>query len=147
MAKHHNSACIRAVEEALTKIASSDYIAEFRKMYSVEFKQLFKKSKELWHQLASDMESNQLENFRYAERNPNKPPSSNVVLGSPNHKDLNLGYAYENVPNSLRQTEPTAMFQKAGERGVPIRPSQFITRYGPGALISGKKHCVGSALR
>ena len=39
---------------------------------------------------ASDMESNQSLGFQYAERDPSKPPSSNVVLGSPNHKGSSL---------------------------------------------------------
>ena len=137
MSKGHDAADVRAVGEALGVIATSRFVAEFRKMPPEEFKRLFGAAKDAWRQLASDMESNQSLGFQYAERDPSKPPSSNVVLGSPNHKDRRLQFAYENTPISLRQTEPTATFWKANEV-VPIRPSQFTTRYGPGALISGK---------
>ena len=138
MSKGHDTADVREVKKALGKISASGFVAQFRKMPPEEFSRLFEESKDAWRQLASDMESDQTTSFQYAERDPSKPPSSNVVLGSPNHKDRRLQYAYENTPNSLRQTESTAAFWKENEI-VPIRPSQFVTRYGPGALISGKK--------
>ena len=137
MSTGHDSAEVRAVGKALGTIAASRFIAEFRQMRPEEFKKLFEESKAAWRRLASDMESNQAVSFKYEERNPSRPPSSNVVLGSPNHKYQQLECAYDNTPISLRQTEPAATFGKAGEI-VQIRPSQFITRYGPGALISGK---------
>ena len=136
MAKNHDAEGVRKIGDALGDIAGSNFIAEFRKIYPEEFKRLFDESKARWGRLARDMEPKKSE-LEYAERNPNKLPSKNVVLGSPSHKDLGLDYAYENVPISLRETEPETTFYNADDL-VPIRPSQFITKYGPGALIQRK---------
>ena len=127
---------MRAVGEALKEIASSRFIAGFRRMPQKEFESIFNVSKASWRRVA-DISSSKAPGFQYAERNPSKQPTSNVVLGSPNHKDMELEYAYENTPISMRQTESTATFYRADD-GVPIRPSQFTTRYGPGSLVAGK---------
>ena len=137
MSRFHDAPDVRAVGDALEKIASSDAIAPFRRMAQGQFKRAFEQSKAMWRRLASDMGSGNAHDFQYAERNPSKEPSSNVVLGRPNHKDMGLEYAYENAPNSMRQTESTAAFYLENDL-VPIRPSQFTTKYGPGSLVSGK---------
>ena len=137
MSRSHDAPDIRAVGKALEKIASSELVAEFRRMSQGEFKRIFAQSKALWRQLASDMGSSETPNFQYAERNPSKEVSCNVVLGSPEHKDMGLEYAYENTPISMRQTEPTAAFYLHNDP-VQIRPSQFTTKYGSGSLVLGK---------
>ena len=137
MSRHHDAEDVRAVGKALEEIATSGFVAEFRRMRPDEFKRIFEQVKASWHRLASEMELGKKPEFQYAERNPKKPPSSNVVLGTPNHEDRDLLYAYGNTPVSLRQTESTAAFYNANEL-APIRPSQFTTRYGPGSLVTGK---------
>ena len=137
MSDHDNDPEIDAIEKKLEQISSSEFIAEFRRMPKERFKHIFKELKGLWHQLATDLYEDETREFVYEERQPNRPPSRNVVLGTPNHKDLGLDFAYEDVPNSLRQTESTSAFYNSADI-VQIRPSQFITRYGPGTLISRK---------
>jgi len=127
---------VEAVRDALWKIVSSEHVAEYRKMDKAMFNRIFEKAKTCWKRMAYNATKDG-SRLPYAERNPNKIPSSNVILGSPNHKVQELEYAYENTPNSLRQTESTAVFNRPNEHAL-IRPSQFTTRYGPGALLSGK---------
>lgn len=127
---------VDAVKDALREIVSSEYVAEYRKMDEATFDRTFNTAKARWKGRVRDAAENK-SSLLYAERNPTKIPSNNVILGSPNHKDQGLEYAYENTPISLRQTESAAVFNMVGEH-VPIRPSQFTTRYGPGALLSGK---------
>ena len=50
-----------------------------------------------------------------------------------------------NPPNSLRNTESTAQFYGA-DGTSEIRPSQFITRYGPGTLISADGKSLGNPI-
>ena len=138
MAEHNNDPEVNASGEALKNIASSKSIAEFRRMPPEQFEHTFNELKSRWHETAKNMQEEQSKIFEYAERRPHVSPSKNVVLGSPNHADLGLDYVYGNVPNSLRQTESTATFYGSKTDMIQIRPSQFITRYGPGALISGK---------
>ena len=137
MSRSYNSPDVRSVGEALGKIASSEHIAEFRRMPDAQFRKIFESAKASWKKLANNMRSRNANEFQYDERNPSKEPSSNVVLGSPNHKDMGLEYAYENTPISMRQTEPTAAFYLDGDPAL-IRPSQFTSKYGPGAIVSGK---------
>ena len=152
MANAHDAPDICAVGRALGKIASSGFIAKNRNMHSEEFKRIFEQEKARWRGLAEDMASSTGPSFQYSESSLQKEPSKNVVLGSPNHKDMGLEYAYENTPISLRQTEPSATLYRDNDT-VPIRPSQFTTRYGPGSLVSGKtatwvvpsiRHMVGN---
>ena len=153
MSRSHDAQDVKSVGEALGKIASSEHVAEFRRMPDAQFKSIFESAKASWKKLANNMRSSNNE-FQYAERNPSKEPSSNVVLGSPNHKDMGLEYAYENTPISMRQTEPTAAFYLDSDPAL-IRPSQFITKYGPGAIVSGKStawvvpnmNCMVASLR
>lgn len=139
MSKHYDDRDVEAVTESLKKIASSGFIAEFRRMHPNVFESIIKKSKNLWRHLPDDIQDSA--ELLYDERDPKKRPTHNVVLGSPNHKHLGLKFAYENTPNSLRQTESTSMFYKS-EESTPIRPSQFTTRYGPGSLISGTSNTL-----
>ena len=137
MSGSHDAPDVRALGEALERITSSESIADFRRMPAGQFRRIFERAKASWRRLASAMSSSNAPAFQYAERNPNREPSSNVVLGRPNHKDMGLEYAYENVPISMRQTESTAAFYLESDP-VLIRPSQFTTKYGPGSLVSGK---------
>ena len=137
MHKHSNDPEMIAIEKILEKISSSEFIAEFRRMQKKHFKNLFGKSKGNWHEMAKDLRDDTT-SFTYAERRPHVKLSNNVVLGTPNHTDLGLEVVYEDTPNSLRQTESTSTFYKSSVDTVQIRPSQFITKYGPGTLISRK---------
>lgn len=136
MAKHRDDPDVLVVCDALEQIASSDFIAEFRRMSESNFKQILGRTLSKWKQLAGGIAEKKLE-LKYDERNPYTTPTQHVVLGTPNHKHAGKLVAYENTPNSLRSTESTSAFYGANDI-VPIRPSQFITRYGPGSLISGK---------
>ena len=137
MRDHNNDHDVLAIREALSDISQSDEIAPFRKMYKQQFETHFDQSKALWHRLATELYNDGKE-FVYQERIPNAVPEKRVVLGTPAHKVLNLPHVFENVSNSLRQTEPAAVFYGGLDITTEIRPSQFITRYGPGTLLSGK---------
>ena len=139
MADHSDDPEIGAIREALQNIVSADPIAPFRRMPPARFERMFDESKVRWREIAKDRQKDRPQCFEYEERRPLVPPSKNVVLGTPNHADLDLDYVYGDVPNSLRQTESTAAFYQSEMDPVQIRPSQFITRYGPGELITGKK--------
>lgn len=138
MRNHNNDPDVLAVRDALEGISNSEFIADFRRMPVERFRQLFGEQKGLWHQIAGDLVNDNTRPFVYQERRPNATPSNNVVLGTPNHTDLGLDYVYGDTPNSLRQTESSATFYRLKNDVIQIRPSQFITRYGPGALLSGK---------
>jgi hypothetical protein len=140
MGTHGGDQEVVAVRGALARIADERCIAEFRRMPHDEFVELFDQMQTAWHQLAQDLANNTERDFSYEERIPLRTPENNVVLGTPSHTDLQFDVAYANTPNSLRQTEPTASFSTVHERdlAVQIRPSQFITRYGPGSLLPGK---------
>lgn len=138
MRQHNNDPDVLAVRDALVDISSSNFIAPFRRMPVEKFRHLFGELKGLWHQIAGDLAGDQTRPFVYEERRPDVIPSNNVVLGTPNHMDLGLDFVYGDTPNSLRQTESSATFYGLKNDVVQIRPSQFITRYGPGALLSGK---------
>ena len=139
MRDHNNDNDVREIRKALIKISQSDEIAPFRKMYEEQFATHFDESKARWHRLATELH-NEGKEFVYQERIPNSIPEKCVVLGTPGHKVIDLPHAFENASNSLRQTEPAATFFGGLDITTEIRPSQFITRYGPGTLLSGKYH-------
>lgn len=136
MANHGDAAEIASIKDALTEISQSRFVPGYRKIRSADFKRLFDIAKAAWKGVATDMECTG-EALQYDERKPNALPVNNVVLGTPGHEDQKLEFCYENVPNSLRQTELTSSFY-SDDDVVTIRPSQFITKYGPGSLIPGK---------
>jgi len=127
---------IASIKDVLLQISQSEFVPAYRRMNGTDFESRFDETKAAWRKLASDME-NAGEPLYYAERNPTTLPERNVVLGNPKHSDQKLRLCYENVPNSLRQTELTSSFYN-GSEVVQIRPSQFVTRYGPGSLIPKK---------
>ena len=127
---------ITSIKDVLMEISQSEFIPAYRRMSSADFGSRFDEAKSAWRKLASDMEKAG-KNLYYQERNPTILPVLDVVLGNPKHSDQKLRLCYENVPNSLRQTELTSSFYNGGEV-VPIRPSQFVTRYGPGSLMPKK---------
>ncbi len=137
MRDHNNDADVLEIRKALIEISQSNEIASFRKMYAEQFATHFDESKARWHRLATELYT-EGEKFAYQERIPNTIPKKCVVLGTPGHKVRSLPHAFENTPNSLRQTEPTATFYGGLDVSTEIRPSQFITRYGPGTLLSAK---------
>ncbi len=139
MREHHNDPDVESVKNALSEISKSNTIADYRKMPPERFEHLFNELKGLWHKIAKDLADDKTRPFTYHERRPNIVPENNVVLGTPNHKDLGLDYVYDDTPNSLRQTESSSVFYGPKNDITQIRPSQFTTRYGPGTLISGKK--------
>jgi hypothetical protein len=141
MSNHNSDSDVTAIRDALTEISQSDSIADFRTMSEQQFQNKFNESKARWHRLAADFETAG-EDLDYAERNPTLIPEKNVVLGTPAHKILDLEHVFENTANSLRQTESSAKFYGGQNTSVDIRPSQFITRYGPGTLLTGKESFV-----
>ena len=136
MSSHGDAAEIASIKDALTDISQSKFVPQYRKMGSAEFGRLFDEAKAAWRTLAASIEKSG-GGLQYSERKPNALPEHNVVLGTPRHDDQKLERCYENVPNSLRQTELTSSFHNRDDI-VAIRPSQFITKYGPGSLIHGK---------
>ena len=128
---------VMAIRNALTQISQSDTIGIFRRMYKQQFENHFDKLKAKWHSLAVDLH-NEGREFLYAERVVNSTPEKNVVLGTPEHVVTGLDHVFKNTANSLRQTEPAATFYGGRGNTAEIRPSQFITRYGPGTLLTGK---------
>ena len=141
MSNRNSDSDVAAIRDALTIISQSDSIATFRTMPEQQFQNKFNESKARWHRLAADLETAN-DDLEYAERNPSVTPEKNVVLGTPAHKILDLEHVFENSVNSLRQTESTATFYGGQNTSVDIRPSQFITRYGPGTLLIGKESFV-----
>ncbi|MCH7559762.1 MAG: hypothetical protein IIC67_00075 [Thaumarchaeota archaeon] len=135
----NNDNDVKEIRNALVKISQSDEIASFRRMFKEQFETHFDESKARWHRLATELH-NEGKDFVYQERTPNAVPEKNVVLGTPGHKVIDLPHAFENASNSLRQTEPAATFYGGLDVTAEIRPSQFITRYGPGTLLSQKYH-------
>jgi hypothetical protein len=139
MRQHNNDEDVLAVRNALAEISDSNLIAEYRQMPPERFRHLFDELKGLWHQIAESLAGDTTRPFVYHERRPDIIPQNNVVLGTPNHKDLGLDFVYDDTPNSLRQTESSSIFYGLKNDVTQIRPSQFTTRYGPGTLVSGKK--------
>lgn len=133
----NNDNDVLEVRKALVEISQSNEIARFRKMYEEQFANHFDESKARWHRLATELHNDGKE-FVYQERIPNSIPEKCVVLGTPGHKISDLPHVFENTSNSLRQTEPAATFYGGLDVTTDIRPSQFMTRYGPGTLLSTK---------
>ena len=138
MGQHSTDLDVLAVCDALTDISQSPHIGKFRNMSKEKFLQLFGEMKGLWHQLSRELATTNSRTFVYAERRPHVVPENNVVLGTPNHSDMGLDFVYEDTPNSLRQTESVCTFYGPKNEIIQIRPSQLITRYGPGSLLAGK---------
>ena len=129
--KNGDSDEVNAVSKILQEIGSSMFIPDFRK--NSRFKQMIDNQLNKWLTLATDMKNNG-EPFIYGERNPNKPVENNVVLGSGFHERRGYRSSYKNTRSSMRDTESAAIFYNQTNK-VTIRPSQFMTRYGPGSLL------------
>jgi len=129
--KNGNSDEVNAVSKILDEIASSDVIPDFRK--NLRFKQMIDIQLNKWLTLATEMKNNG-DSFIFGERNPTKPVENHVVLGSASHENRGYRNAYKNTRNSMRDTESSAIFYNQTNK-VTIRPSQFMTRYGPGSLL------------
>ncbi len=87
-----------------------------------------------WQELAAAAGGSLL----FSESTMVNPARSPVVLGDLAHQLARTGVAYEQAPNSLREVEATVTLKgwKGEDSGTQqIRPSQFITTYGPGSLI------------
>jgi len=127
---------VKSIKTALTDICSSNHIAVFRQMHPVQFQTILEEKISLWHSTAYHLFQDS-KPLVYSETfyGPGKSPEQNVVLGTLTHKLKKLVTVFDEPPNSLRNTESTAQFSGA-DGSSEIRPSQFITRYGPGTLIS-----------
>ena len=127
--KNGNSPDVNSVRNFLMSVASDNLIPVFRRPEN--FEQLLGVELRRWDKLVEDHNPDEI---IYGERNPTKPVEKNVILGSPFHEQRGYSAAFRNTRNSLRDTEPTSMFYRQHIK-IPIRPSQFITRYGPGSLL------------
>ena len=138
--KNGNSPEILAIRGFLNSLASSNLIPEFRR--NENFDQMTLVQLNNWLSLVEDLSTKGKE-IIYGERNPTKPVDKDVILGSPFHEQRGFAAAFRNTRNSLRDTESTAMFYQQLDK-IPIRPSQFVTRYGPGSLLPGDSCSVTS---
>jgi len=138
--KHGSSPEIRSIREFLNSIGTNSIIPSYR--MNDNFDDLAGIQINNWLSLAEDL-SSKGEDFIYGERNPTRPVEKHVVLGSPFHEQRGFQAAFRNTRNSLRDTESTAMFYHQLDK-ITIRPSQFITRYGPGSLLPGDSCSVTS---
>jgi len=129
--KNGDSDEVNAVSKILDEIASSNFIPPFRRNF--RFNQIVENQLNEWLTLATKMKDNG-DDFIYGERNPNKPVEHNVVLGTGFHERRGYESAYHNTRSSMRDTESSAVFYNQTNK-VSIRPSQFMTRYGPGSLL------------
>ena len=125
---------ITSLKNILAEIGKSDDIPIFRR--NTSFKQDLDAQLEKWLNLADKMNQNK-EKFIYGERNPKRPASCDVVLGSQYHENRGYRAAFHNTRNSMRDTENTAIFYNQTNK-VAIRPSQFLTRYGPGSFLPSR---------
>ena len=123
------SAEITSIKEFLCKMASKDVIPKFRK--NERFDHEFDVQIGKWLHLIEEYKS---EGVTYGDRNSTKRNEKIVVLGSPYHKRRGSGVAFGNTPNSLRYTESTSAFSHNGDV-ITVRPTQFLTRYGSGAML------------
>jgi len=123
---------INAVRTTLCKIASNPLIPEFRKNQNFETRLNAQLTN--WLNLVEDLKENGKE-IIYGERNPTRPVEKDVVLGTAFHEQRGFSSAFPNTRNSLRNTESTSIFHLGTSTKIPIRPSQYITRYGPGSLL------------
>lgn len=88
-----------------------------------------------WEKDARNLSSDRKE-LQYLEWTMQDPPKNNVVLGTPQHDIEKKTSVFKNVRTSMREVESTANFgyDKYAD-GRQIRPSQFVTTYGPGSLL------------
>ena len=128
---HGSSPDLESVKNILIEIGKSDHIPRFRRNSDFKINLISQITK--WYNLAKEMK-NQQKLFPYGQTNPNKPATTDVVLGSPFHELRGKENAFSNTKNSLRETESTAVFYSQLNT-TAIRPSQFLTRYGPGSLL------------
>ena len=138
--EHGDSPEIRAIREFLNSIGTNPLIPSFRRNGNFDY--LVGVQLKNWLDLADKLSSNK-KDFIYGERNPTKPVEKDVVLGSPFHEQRGFAAAFRNTRNSLRDTESTSIFSQQLDK-ISIRPSQFITRYGPGSLLPGNSCSVTS---
>ncbi len=138
--KHGSSPEICSIREFLNSVAINTIIPPYRR--NDNFDQIVGIQLNNWLSLAEDLFS-QGKEFIYGERNPTRPVEKDVVLGSPFHEQRGFSAAFRNTRNSLRDTESTSMFYQQLDK-IAIRPSQFITRYGPGSLLPGDSCSVTS---
>ena len=74
--------------------------------------------------------------LQYREWTMQEPPKTNVVLGTPQHDIEKKTSVFKNVRTSMREVESTADFgYDQFVDGRQLRPSQFVTTYGPGSLL------------
>jgi hypothetical protein len=131
--KNGSSNEITALTKILTEIGKSDNIPIFRQNNG--FNTDLEAQLENWLKLADKKFSK--EPLIYGERNPSRPASSHVILGSQYHENRGYEAAFQNTRNSMRDTENAAIFYNQTNK-VAIRPSQFLTRYGPGSLLPSR---------
>ena len=141
MAGHAGDPEVGAIRGALLKIAAACPISRLRRMKQARFGRMFEEAVRRWRDVAEYLRGDGPGSFVYAERMPGAAPEKNVVLGTQNHAESGLDYVYGNVPNSMRQVEPAAVFcgSEEEEDQIRIRPSQFVTRYGPGEIVTGPR--------
>lgn len=132
--KHENgNSCeINSVRNALMKIAQFEDIPEFRK--NQEFESILDRKLDDWLDLVRRMRQENRDVI-YGERNPTKPVEKDVILGTPFHESRGFSAAFSNTRNSLRDTETTSMFYHDTKIRSPVRPSQFIIKYGSGSFL------------
>jgi len=133
MLDHDEDNDVKSIRTALTEICKSNHVTPFRKMSESKFLRIFNQQISKWHKTA-DYLSQEHKELVYSEK-VYRSATQNVVLGTPEHSMANMTSIFENPPNSLRNTESSALFSGI-DGSSEIRPSQFITRYGPGTLIS-----------
>ena len=138
--KYGSSPEIQAIREFLNSVATNPVIPPYRR--NDNFDDITGIQLNNWLSLAEDLFSKG-EELIYGERNPTRPVEKHVVLGSPFHEQRGYHSAFRNTRNSLRDTESTSMFKLQLDK-IAIRPSQFVTRYGPGSLLPGDSCSVTS---
>jgi len=103
---------------------------------SQEIREDIKSQIEWWKTIAEQSGTS----LMFNEYTPYRHPEKDVVLGDPVHKHAGKKFVYENAPQSLRDVEETTGFEVGRHETVQhIRRSQFVTTYGPGAIIEGRQ--------
>jgi hypothetical protein len=103
---------------------------------SQEIREDIKRQIEWWKTIAKQSGTS----LRFNEYTMYGHPEKDVVLGDPVHKHAGKKFVYENAPQSLRDVEETTGFEVGRPEKVQhIRRSQFVTTYGPGAIIEGRQ--------
>ena len=129
--KYGDSNVISAILRILNEIGKSSHIPIHRR--NNKFKQELNSQIKKWYDIAEEKQQKG-KILPYGQTNPKKPATTDVVLGSPFHEVKGLDAVFSNTRNSMRDTESTAIFYNQSNK-AEIRPSQFITRYGPGSLL------------